>query len=69
MAERGIKVDHTTIMRWIHQYSPEIEKKIRRHLRPKNDSGRVDETYIKVKVNGNIFTEQLIQMKTQLISC
>ena len=22
MAERGIKVDYTTIMRWVHQYSP-----------------------------------------------
>jgi len=49
MAERGIKVDHTTIMRWVHQYSPEIEKKIRKHLRPTNGSWRVDETYIKVK--------------------
>ena len=49
MTERGIKVDHTTIMRWVHQYSSEIEKKIRRHLRPTNDSWRVDETYIKVK--------------------
>jgi IS6 family transposase len=36
-------------MRWVHQYSPEIEKKIRRHLRLTNDSWRVDETYIKVK--------------------
>jgi transposase-like protein len=36
-------------MRWVHQYSPEIEKKIRRRLRPTNDSWRVDETYIKVK--------------------
>ena len=49
MAERGIKVDHTTIMRWVHQYSHEIEKKIRRHLRPTNNSWRVDKTYIKVK--------------------
>jgi IS6 family transposase len=49
MAEREVKVDHTTIMRWVHQYSSEIEKKIRRHLRPTNDSWRVDETYIKVK--------------------
>jgi len=49
MAERGIKVDHTTIMRWVHKYSPEIEKKIRRHLRPTNDSWKVDETYIKAK--------------------
>ena len=49
MAERGIKVNHTTIMRWVHQYSPEIEKRIRRHLRLTNYSWRVDETYIKVK--------------------
>ena len=49
MAERGVKVDHTTIMRWVHQYSPEMEKKIRKHLRQTNDSWRVDETYIKVK--------------------
>jgi transposase-like protein len=49
MAERGVEVDHTTIMRWVHQYSPEIEKKIRKHLRPTNDSWRVDETYIRVK--------------------
>jgi transposase, IS6 family len=33
MEERGITIDHTTIMRWVHQYSPEIEKKIRRYLR------------------------------------
>ena len=49
MAESGIQVDHSTIMRWAHQYSPEIEKKIIRHLRPTNFSWRVDETYIKVK--------------------
>jgi transposase-like protein len=49
MAERGVKVDHTTIMRWVHQYSPEIEKKVRRYLRPTNDSWRMDEPYIKVK--------------------
>jgi transposase-like protein len=49
MAERGVEVDHTTIMRWVHQYSPEMEKKVRRYLRPTNDSWRVDETYIKVK--------------------
>jgi hypothetical protein len=49
MIERGIQVDHSTIMRWVHQYSPEIEKKVRRYLRPTNDSWRVDETYVKVK--------------------
>jgi transposase-like protein len=49
MAERGVEVDHTTIMRWVHQYSPEIEKKVRRYLKSTNDSWKVDETYIKVK--------------------
>ena len=55
MIEREIRVDHSTIMRWVHQYSPEIEKKIRRHLRPTNNSWRVDETYIKVKGKMEIF--------------
>ena len=47
--ERGLKVDHTTIYRWVQTYSPEIEKRCRPHLRPTNDSYRVDETYIKVR--------------------
>ena len=55
MIERGIQVDHSTIMKQVHQYSPEIEKKIRRHLRLTNYSWRVDETYIKVKGKWNYF--------------
>ena len=49
MEERNVEVDHTTIMRWVNQYSPEINKKIRKHLNRTNDSWRVDETYVKVK--------------------
>ncbi|MBE7106975.1 IS6 family transposase [Bacillus cereus] len=49
MEERGLSVAHTTIMRWVHQYGPELDERIRRHLKPTNDSWRVDETYIKVK--------------------
>ena len=33
----------------VHQYGPELDKRIRRHLKQTNDSWRVDETYIKVK--------------------
>ncbi|WP_305927847.1 IS6 family transposase [Bacillus mycoides] len=40
---------HTTIMRWVHQYGPEFDKRIRHHLKQTNNSWRVDETYIKVK--------------------
>ncbi|NEZ58680.1 IS6 family transposase [Adonisia turfae] len=49
MLERGLKVDHTTICRWVQAYSPEIDKCCRPYLRPTNDSWRVDETYIKIK--------------------
>ena len=49
MLERGVKVDHTTIYRWVQTYSPELDKRCRRHLKPTNNSWRVDETYIKVK--------------------
>jgi transposase-like protein len=49
LADRGVNVDHTTIFRWIQAYAPEIEKRIRPHLRPSNGSWRVDETYVRVK--------------------
>jgi IS6 family transposase len=49
LQDRGVTVDHTTIFRWIQAYAPEIEKRIRPHLRPSNGSWRVDETYVKVK--------------------
>src|SRR6478609_3371214 len=49
LTDRGVDVDHTTIFRWIQAYTPELEKRIRPHLRPSNGSWRVDETYVKVK--------------------
>lgn len=49
MQERGVEVDHSTLNRWVLKYAPELDKRIRPHLRPTNNSWRVDETYIKVK--------------------
>jgi IS6 family transposase len=50
MQERGVEVDHTTLYRWVQQYAPEIEKRLRWYYRPRlGESWRVDETYIKVK--------------------
>ncbi|WP_242321875.1 IS6 family transposase [Bacillus cereus group sp. BfR-BA-01354] len=49
MEERGVSLAHTTIMRYVHQYEPELNERIRKHLKPTNDSWRVDETYIKIK--------------------
>ncbi|MBD1998280.1 IS6 family transposase [Leptolyngbya sp. FACHB-541] len=49
MADRGVRVDHSTINRWVLKYAPELDKRIRPHLKPTNDSWRVDETYIEIK--------------------
>ena len=49
MLERGVDVDHTTINRWVIKYTPQIEKKFRKHKAPVGTSWRMDETYIKVK--------------------
>jgi transposase-like protein len=49
LVERGLGADHTTVWRWVQRYAPEIEQRMRRHLKPTNKSWRVDETYIRVK--------------------
>ena len=49
MAERGLSMAHTTIMRWIHHYAPEFERRWNRFARPDGPSWRVDETYVKIR--------------------
>src|ERR1700758_1395285 len=49
LAERGLSMDHVTVWRWVQRYAPELERRLRRHLKPTNDSWRVDETYVRVK--------------------
>jgi transposase-like protein len=49
MAERGLSLAHTTIMRWIQCYVPEFEKRWNRFAHLAGRSWRVDETYVKIK--------------------
>jgi transposase-like protein len=49
MAERGVAVSHTTILRWVQHYVPEFEKRWHRYARSVSTSWRVDETYIRVR--------------------
>jgi transposase-like protein len=49
MAERGINLAHTTILRWVLRYVPVFEKKWSRFARPVGRSWRVDQTYIRVR--------------------
>src|SRR5260370_6309712 len=49
MAERGLSMAHTTIMRWAQRYAPEFEKRWRPFARAVGQSWRVDETYVKIR--------------------
>ena len=49
MAERGLSLAHTTIMRWVQHYAPEFEKRWHRHALAVGQSWRVDETYVKIR--------------------
>jgi transposase-like protein len=49
MAERNLSMAHTTIMRWVHHYAPEFERRWNRFARPAGSSWRVDETYVKIR--------------------
>jgi transposase-like protein len=49
MSERGLRLAHTTILRWVQRYAPEFIKRWNRFGRAAGRSWRVDETYIKVR--------------------
>ena len=49
MAERGVELAHTTILRWVTRYVPEFSKRWDRLRRRVGASWRTDETYISVK--------------------
>ncbi|MGF6298076.1 transposase-like protein [Paraburkholderia sp. WC7.3d] len=49
MAERGLSLAHTTILRWVRRYAPEFVKRWNRFGRPTGQSWRVDETYLKLR--------------------
>jgi putative transposase len=40
---------HTTVMRWVHHYTPEFECGWNRFARPAGPSWRADETYVKIR--------------------
>ncbi len=47
--ERGIKVCHTTVYRWVQEYGSIIYCLWKKRNKSASDSWRMDETYIKVK--------------------
>lgn len=49
MAERGITLSHSTILRWVQRYVPEFEKRWDRYARRVHSSWRMDETAVSVR--------------------
>lgn len=49
MSDRGINICHTTIYRWVQEYSQIIYCFWKKRNKSVGDSWRMDETYIKVK--------------------
>jgi transposase-like protein len=49
MAERGLTMSHTTILRWVQRFVPEFEKRWNRYAAGTGSAWRVDETYVKIK--------------------
>ena len=68
MAERGIGMAHTTILRWVQHDTPEFEKRGKRFGRPVAGSWRMDETYIRSRVNGRTSIEQSTRVARRSIS-
>jgi transposase-like protein len=49
MAERGLSLAHTTILRWVQRYAPAFVKRWNRFGLPAGQSWPVDETYVKIR--------------------
>jgi transposase-like protein len=48
LAERGVEVDHVTIYRWVHRFTPLLADAARPCRHAVGDRWQVDETYVKV---------------------
>lgn len=47
LRERGVAVDHTTLWRWTQSYAPQLERRLRPHLRPTGRRWHIDETFVR----------------------
>ncbi len=49
LSERGLRIDHATVNRWVIEYSPQLFDKFKTKKKSVGNSWYMDETYVKVK--------------------
>jgi hypothetical protein len=49
MAEGGLKVDVSSLNRWVQAYAPELNRRIHKKRKPTDTRWHMDETYMRVK--------------------
>src|SRR6516164_5862360 len=69
LRERGLAADHTTMWRWVQRYGPELELRIRRHLKATNRCGALTRPTLRSKAAGGICIGQSIRRARRSISC
>src|SRR5271156_6423001 len=70
MAERGVTISHSTILRWVHQYVPEFEKRWARYAQRVHSSWRMDETAVPVRGGAHyLYTGPSISTARPSIPC
>jgi putative transposase len=65
MAERGISVDHSSIHRWVVRFSPWLLQRFNLRKRAVTGKWHMDETYIKVRGNGDTSIAPLTALATR----
>src|SRR3712207_3561971 len=69
LADRGVAVDHISLYRWVQRFAPELEKRLRRHLRPCRGPWHVDETHVRVDGSGATSTGRSTAPARRSTSC
>src|SRR3979411_2557834 len=68
LEERCLEADHTTVWRWVQRYGPELEQRMRRHLKPTNRSWRLTRPTLRSRAVGVICIGPSIRRAPRSIS-
>jgi len=52
MQERGFNINHTTIYRWGIEYTPKLNRDLRKHLKQTGDFGDLMKPILRLTENG-----------------